>query len=68
MPEPPEGAVKIGDSVYAAPHDYIDEDGCRPYRLWSPDKMVVQAIHYRKADGSFTMSKAEAACMQEDEE
>ncbi len=61
-PAPPPGAILIGDDVYAVPIGEPDADGCQRYRLWSPTKMVVQAIHYRRADGSFTMRKDEAAC------
>ncbi len=60
---PPPGAIPIGEDVYAVPVGEPDEQGCQRYRLWSPTKMVVQAIHYRRADGSFTMRKDEAACM-----
>ncbi len=61
-PSPPPGAIPIGDDVYAVPIGKPDAQGCQRYRLWSPTKMVVQAIHYRRADGSFTMRKDEAAC------
>ncbi len=61
-PSPPPGAIPIGDDVYAVPIGKPDADGCQRYRLWSPTKMVVQAIHYRRADGRFTMRKDEAAC------
>jgi len=68
MEQPPDGAVKIAESLFAVPLAYVDADGCRPYRLWSPDKMVTQALHYRRPDGSFTMRKSEAACRREDGE
>ena len=61
-PDVPPGAILIGDDVYAVPIGKPDADGCQRYRLWSPTKVVVQAIHYRRADGSFTMRKDEAAC------
>ena len=64
---PPPGAIPIGDEVYAVPIGGPDEQGCQRYRLWSPTKMVVQAIHYRRADGSFTMRKDEAACMHKED-
>lgn len=60
----PDGAIKIGESLYAVPLAERDGDGCRPYRLWSPDRMVTQALQYRKADGGFSMNKLEAKCMQ----
>ncbi|GEQ97764.1 hypothetical protein JCM17844_14010 [Iodidimonas gelatinilytica] len=53
----------MGNGVYAVPIEGVDEDGCQRYRLWAADRMVIQAIHYRKADGSFSMNKNEAACM-----
>lgn len=61
----PEGAVAIGDEVWAVPLDYLDEDGCRPWRLWSPTKMVIQALHYREPGGGFTTNKLAAQCMQQ---
>jgi len=63
-PDPPEGAVKIADDLYAVPLAETDDDGCRPWRLWSAERMVVQSLHYRRKDGGFTQVKAEAACMQ----
>ncbi|MFQ5348064.1 MAG: hypothetical protein ACE5ED_09515 [Rhodothalassiaceae bacterium] len=60
----PAGAVPIGDSVFAVPLAAPDPDGCQAYRLWSsdPGRMVVMALHYRRADGSFTMLRSEADC------
>ena len=57
----PDGAIAIGDDVYMVP---IGEDaqGCAMYRVFSPTKAVVQAIHYRTADDRFVMNKGEAAC------
>ncbi len=63
--KPPEGAVKISSDLYAVPLPEPDQDGCEQYRLWSAENMVVQAIHYRKANGDFTMNKNEAACMKD---
>lgn len=60
--EIPEGAIPAGEDVYYVPLDYTDNDGCRPYRLYSPTKLVTQAIYYRKEDGGFTMNKMQAAC------
>lgn len=60
-PAPPAGAIRIADDLYAVPIG-PDANGCERYRLWSAHHMVVQAIHYRRADGSFTMNKQEAAC------
>lgn len=63
---PPEGAVKIEEDLYAVPLPETDDDGCRPWRLWSAERMVAQSLHYRRADGGFTQVKADAACMQAD--
>ncbi len=58
---PPAGAIRISEDLYAVPIG-PGADGCERYRLWSARHMVVQAIHYRRADGGFTMNKQEAAC------
>lgn len=63
--KPPEGAVKISQDLYAVPLPQPDQDGCVLYRLWSAENMVTQAIHYRKANGDFTMNKNEATCMKD---
>ncbi|GAB4119398.1 MAG: hypothetical protein Kow00104_01840 [Rhodothalassiaceae bacterium] len=62
-PHAPKGAVHINDGLYAVPIPGRDEDGCEAWRLWSPDRMVDQALRYRRADGRFVMNKLEAACM-----
>ena len=63
-PDIPAGAVPIGESVYAVPLAAPDPDGCQAYRLWSsdPERMVVMALHYRRADGTFTANREEADC------
>jgi hypothetical protein len=33
------------------------------FRMYSPTRLVAQAIYYRDLAGGFTMSKQEAACM-----
>ena len=61
----PPGSVKVDDEMYMIPLDALDGDGCQGYRAHSPGNMVVQVIFYQKKDGSFTMSKTEAACYAE---
>lgn len=57
----PADAIAVGDDVYMVPAG-VDSDGCAMFRVFSPTKMVVQAVHYRAADGTFVMDKVEAAC------
>ena len=57
----PEGAIAVGDDVYMVPIAE-DDTGCMMYRMFSPTKAVVQAIHYRTADDRFVMDKERAAC------
>jgi len=39
-----------------------DETGCPMYQPRSDTLMVIQAIHYRRADGTFTLDRSEADC------
>jgi hypothetical protein len=57
----PEGAIQTDEGVYHVPIGR-DEEGCMMYRMHAPGRDVVQVIFYRRADGSFTMAKPEAAC------
>ncbi len=61
----PEGAIKVEEGVYQAPMGR-DDDGCMMYQLHAPGQAVIQAISYRRADGSFTMDKREAACGEDE--
>ena len=54
----PDGAVPIGEDTYMVPMG--GDPACPAWRMESPSNMVVQAIFYRKADGSFTMVREEA--------
>ena len=58
-PALPAGAVAIGEDTYMVPAAGGDA-ACPAWRMESPSRMVVQAIFYRKADGSFTVDRAEA--------
>lgn len=57
----PADAIAVGDDVYMVPIG-ADAEGCTMYRVFSPTKATVQAIHYRTAEGRFVMDKAQAAC------
>jgi hypothetical protein len=57
----PNSAIAVGDGVYMVPIGK-DAQGCAMYRALSPNKAVVQAIHYRANDDRFVMNKDEAAC------
>ena len=58
---PPPGAIQIGDQLYQVPIG-ADDDGCPRYRLYSPTRLVAQAIYYRNAVGGFTLDRRQAAC------
>jgi hypothetical protein len=57
----PRGAIEVGEDLYQIPIG-ADADGCQMFRMYSPTRLVAQAIYYRGAAGGFTMSKHEAAC------
>jgi hypothetical protein len=59
--EIPAGAIKVGQDLYQVPIGR-DADGCAIYRLYSPTRMVSQAISYRSRDGGFTIDRQEADC------
>lgn len=60
----PEGAVRLGPELVMVPRG-TDEDGCRLYQPTSRTMSVIQALHYRTADGGFTLDRSEAACARE---
>jgi hypothetical protein len=57
----PAGAVQVGPELYQVPVG-ADADGCPMYRLYSPTRLVSQAIAYRSRDGGFTADRRAAAC------
>jgi hypothetical protein len=59
--EIPTGAIEIGQGLYQVPMGR-DADGCAIYRLYSPTRMVSQAISYRSRDGGFTIDRQKADC------
>jgi hypothetical protein len=59
---PPPGAIPIGDQLYQVPIG-ADDDGCPRYRLYSPTRLVAQAIYYRDSAGGFTPDRHQAACV-----
>jgi hypothetical protein len=61
LAEVPPGAIPIGDQLYQVPIG-ADDEGCPRYRLYSPTKLVVQAIYYRDPAGGFTPDRRQAAC------
>jgi hypothetical protein len=59
--EIPAGAIQVGQELYQVPIGR-DAEGCAIYRLYSPTRMVSQAISYRGRDGGFTIDRQEADC------
>jgi hypothetical protein len=57
----PGGAIQVGEELYQIPIG-PDDDGCPRFRMYSPTRLVAQAIYYRDAAGGFTMNRQEAAC------
>jgi hypothetical protein len=64
VPQLPRGAIQVGEELYQIPIG-ADDDRCPRFRMYSPTKLVAQAIYYRDAAGGFTPSKEEAACASE---
>lgn len=54
------GAIKSGDLYYMPMGK--DAGGCHYYSSFSPGKVTLSALYYRRADGTFTNNKAEAVC------
>ncbi len=63
----PAGSVKSAEGFWMIPVGAPDANGCQAYRLYSPERMVVQVIYFRKADGSFVSGRAATGCGMEDE-
>ena len=59
--EIPKGAIPVGQDLYQVPIG-VDDEGCPMFRMYSPTKLVAQAIYYRDTSGGFTMEKQAAAC------
>jgi len=57
----PPAAIAVTPELYMLPMG-TDGAGCAVFQPWSPTMAVVQALHWRKADGSFTLDRAEADC------
>jgi hypothetical protein len=57
----PEGAIPVSPDLYMLPMG-TDEAGCPVFQPWSPTLMVVQALHWRTADGTFTLDRDAADC------
>ena len=62
---PPADAVRVKEDYYMVPIG-VDDDGCEQYSPWSANNPVTTALYFRKADGSFTLSRAEAGCGGDD--
>ncbi|HRY26613.1 MAG TPA: hypothetical protein P5558_19755 [Geminicoccaceae bacterium] len=62
VPAPaPDNAVQVSPELYMVPAGE-DDVGCPMFQPWSPTLMVVQALHWRSADGSFTLDRNAADC------
>ena len=57
----PADAIAVSPDLYMRPMG-VDDDGCPVFQPWSPTLMVVQALHWRAADGAFTLDRDEADC------
>ncbi len=57
----PADAIAVSPDLYMRPMG-VDDDGCPVFQPWSPTLMVVQALHWRTADGAFTLDRGEADC------
>lgn len=60
-PSPPAGAIPVSPDLYMLPMG-TDSDGCALFQPWSPTMAVVQALHWRTADGRFTLDRSRADC------
>lgn len=57
----PEGAIPVSADLYMLPMG-TDEAGCPVFQPWSPTLMVVQALHWRTPEGTFTLDRDAADC------
>lgn len=57
----PAGAIQVEDQLFMVPIG-TDEAGCATYQAYSPSMAVVQVIHYRRQNGSFTHDREQAGC------
>ena len=57
----PVGAIQVSAELYMVPAG-ADAVGCPMFQPWSPTLMVVQALHWRSADGTFTLDRNVADC------
>jgi hypothetical protein len=57
----PDDAIAVGPDLYMRPMG-VDDGGCPVFQPWSPTLMVVQALHWRTADGAFTLDRGTADC------
>ena len=58
---PGPNAIRIDDDLYMVPVS-LDETGCQQYTAWSSHRFVPAVIHYRTADGTFTIDHSKANC------
>lgn len=54
-------AIALTADLYMLPMG-ADDAGCPTFQPWSPTMAVVQALHWRRADGGFTLDRSEADC------
>ena len=58
---PPPGAIGVDEDLYMVEIG-VDDGGCRMFSAWSNTRAVVAAVHYRDAEGNFTLSRSKAKC------
>jgi hypothetical protein len=59
--EIPTGAIPVDQDLYQVPIG-MDDEGCPMFRMYSPTRLVPQAVYYRDASGGFTTNRQAAAC------
>jgi hypothetical protein len=59
--EVPPGAIPVSPDLYMLPMGE-DATGCPMFQAWSPTLSVIQALHWRTAEGGFTLDRDAADC------
>lgn len=57
----PPDAIPVGPELYMRPMG-TDAAGCAVFQPWSRTLAVVQALHWRTAEGDFTLDRQAADC------
>jgi hypothetical protein len=57
----PAGAIRVAERLYMVPIG-VDRAGCEQFRAHVPGGLGDQALHYRRADGGFTLDRDVTVC------